>query len=59
MLELYVKTQMLHTDLKQRLQRELDRTRRNDRGLSESVQTALFVVPASRSWVCSPSRSPP
>jgi len=37
MLELYVKTQMLHTDLKQWLQRELDRTHRNERGLSESV----------------------
>jgi len=44
MLELYVKTQMLHTDLKQWLQRELDRTHRNERGLSESVQTELFVV---------------
>lgn len=35
---------MLRADLERWLQRELERARRSERGMSESVQNALFVV---------------
>lgn len=44
MLEIYVKGQLLRADLERWMQRELDRARRSERGMSESVQNALFVV---------------
>lgn len=44
MLEIYVRGQLLRADLERWLQRELDRARRSERGMSESVQNALFVV---------------
>nr|NLI50269.1 hypothetical protein [Propionibacterium sp.] len=44
MLEIYVRGQLLRVDLERWLQRELDRARRSERGMSESVQNALFVV---------------
>lgn len=44
MLELYIKSQWLRAAAVDRLKRELDRTRRAERGLSEAASTALLVV---------------
>ncbi len=44
MLNLYIQAQFLRADLTRWLNRELDRTKRDERGLSEAVQNALLVV---------------
>ena len=44
MLELYIKSGLLRDAALDRLKRELDRTKRAERGLSEAASTALLVV---------------
>ncbi len=46
MLELYITSQRLHAAVLDRLKRELDRSRRAERGMSETTSSALLVVAA-------------
>lgn len=44
MLQMYVQAQLLREDFRRWLNAELLKARREERGMSESVQTALLVV---------------
>lgn len=44
MLQMYVQAQLLREDFQRWLDAELLKARREERGMSESVQTALLVV---------------
>lgn len=44
MLQMYVQAQLLREDFRRWLDAELLKARREERGMSESVQTALLVV---------------